>query len=181
MLTTRRHPGGGFSLVELLITIAILGIVLSASLPMIINWLQNAEIRVAAENIQSGIQLARTEALRRNANVEFKLDKPADVGGTGWTVTLVSDGSVIQVAPSGEGTRNVKLVTLPDKADSIVFNGFGRLSSVAVAPLEQIDIDSASLSAADSRELRLVIINGSEVRMCDPAVTDPKDPRSCPA
>lgn len=180
MLTTRRLRGGGFTLIELLIAITVLGVVIMTALPMITQWLQNAQIRVAAENIQSGLQLARSEALRRNANVEFHLDKPSETGGTGWTISLLNDGSIIQVAPSNEGTRNVKLAIQPDKSDSIVFNGFGRLSSVAVAPLEQIDISNASLSSADSRVLRLVIINGSEVKMCDPAVTDPKDPRSCP-
>jgi len=183
----------GFTLVEVLITLAILGLALAAGLPLIATWMQNAQIRTAAESIQNGMHLARTEAIRRNTQVEFKLDNPAATGGTGWTVTVLGEvgnggnEGVVQIAPGNEGTRNVKLTLTPAAATKLTFSGFGRLP-LGASPknpdntdvLTQVAIDSASLSAADSRDLRVVITGGSEIRMCDPNVSDLKDPRTCP-
>ncbi len=166
---------GGFTLIEVMVTIAILGLTLAMAAPTVTTWIQNAQIRTAAENILSGLQLARTEAIRRNANIRFTLA----ASGTGWTVKAESDGVVVQSMPSNEGTRNVT-VTITGTND-VVFNGFGRTATTIVAnPLTRIDLDSSSLAASDSHELAVVIKDGSEIKMCDPKVTDPKDPRSCP-
>lgn len=56
----------GFSLVELLVVVAVLGLVLMLGLPNVSAWLQNTQIRNSAEAMISGLQLARAEALRRN-------------------------------------------------------------------------------------------------------------------
>ena len=63
----------GFSLVELMITVAVLGIVLMIALPNMGAWLQNTQIRTSAEAMQAGLQLARAEALKRNTTVRFQL------------------------------------------------------------------------------------------------------------
>ena len=45
-----------------------------------------------------------------------------------------------------------------------------------------VDVDTSVLSAAESRELLVVIGVGGSVRMCDPALdTAGTDPRRCPA
>lgn len=176
MLTRRRSPG--VTLIELMVALAVFGITLSLGIPGITQWIQNSQIRTAAKGIQNGLQLARTEAVRRNANVEFVLDAPTVTGGTGWTVRVVNNDEVVQVAPSSEETRNVTLTRTPSTATTAIFDGFGRLTGAT--PLTQVDIDSTALAAADSRDLRVVIVGGGEVRMCDPNVTDDKDPRICP-
>jgi type IV fimbrial biogenesis protein FimT len=63
----------GFSLVELIIAVAIAGILLSLAIPNFSAYLRNVKLRSAAEMFLSGIQLARSEALRMNASVEFLL------------------------------------------------------------------------------------------------------------
>jgi type IV fimbrial biogenesis protein FimT len=176
------HRPGGFTLIELMIALVILGIALALGVPGISVWTQNAQIRTGAEGIFNGLQLARTEAVRRNANVAFTLDNPTATGGTGWTVKVVNTEEVVQVAPSSEGTRNVTLKRIPVTATTATFDGFGRLATTPtnLTHLTQVDIDSAVLAAGDSRDLRVVIVSGSDVRMCDPNVTDNLDPRKCP-
>jgi len=63
----------GFTLIEILVVVAVLGIVLMIGLPNMSAWLQNTQIRNAAESASAGLQLARAEALRRNAAVRFSL------------------------------------------------------------------------------------------------------------
>jgi type IV fimbrial biogenesis protein FimT len=177
---------GGFTLIELMITLVIVGVVLALGLPGIMEWMQNSQIRTAAEGIQNGLQAARTEAVRRNSAVEFILTSPATTGGTGWTIRNLNDGAVIQSAPDGVGSRNVVLTPTPAGATTVTFNGFGRVPTAPVVTnadgspfLTSIDLDNSQLTASSSRDLRIVISGGGEVRMCDPNVSDTLDPRRC--
>jgi type IV fimbrial biogenesis protein FimT len=66
MLTQR-----GFNLIELMVTIAVLGILLMVGLPAFTDWMQNLKIRSAAESIQNGLQVARSTAIARNTQVSL--------------------------------------------------------------------------------------------------------------
>jgi type IV fimbrial biogenesis protein FimT len=74
----------GFTLVELLVVMAIMGILLSLGVPAFTSYLANTRLRVAAESFLTGIQTARAEAIRLNSNVEFLLTN---------SVPLPDDGS----------------------------------------------------------------------------------------
>ena len=63
----------GFTLIEMLIVIAIFSITLTFGVSSYRTWVQNSQIRNAAESIQNGIQRARGEAVKCNANVAFAL------------------------------------------------------------------------------------------------------------
>jgi type IV fimbrial biogenesis protein FimT len=66
----------GFSLIELLVAMAILGVLVMATLPSVGAWLRNTEIRNAAEAVSNGLAKARNEAVRRNQPVLFSLVTP---------------------------------------------------------------------------------------------------------
>ena len=70
---TPRRSEHGFSLVELMVTVAVLSLLMTLAVPSFAEWIQNSRIRTAAESIQNGLQVARAEAVRRNARVEFAL------------------------------------------------------------------------------------------------------------
>lgn len=176
MLAVRRSTG--FSLVELIITLAIVGIALAAGLPGITEWIRNSQIRTAADDLLGALQTARTEAVRRNAHIDFVLTNPGATGGTGWTIQTTVAQQVIQSSPDGVGTRNVVLAVSPAGATTVTFNGFGRPTG-GLEQVAQIDLDSAVLAADKSRDLRIVITTGGEIRMCDPNVVDTLDPRRC--
>jgi type IV fimbrial biogenesis protein FimT len=73
-LPNRRRAGArGLSMIELLVTVTILGLLLVAVMPSIGNWMRNTEIRNAAESIQNGLTKARAEAVKRNEVITFSL------------------------------------------------------------------------------------------------------------
>ena len=86
----------GFSLIEVVITMAIVGIALMAAIPVFNGWAQNMQIRSAADSAQNGLQNARAEALRRNTTVRFQLTTTVDnscaisTGQSTWVVNLGS-------------------------------------------------------------------------------------------
>lgn len=166
----------GFSLIELLIGITIMAILLGLAVPSFQIWLQNSQIRNAAESVQNGLQRARAEAVGRNTNVEFVLG-----AGSSWVVRLAG-GADIESRPSSEGSRDVTVAVTPLGTTTVTFNNFGGVvqptNADGSAPFTQVDLDSSVLPAADSQELRVTIGLGGNVRMCDPNASAPS-PRAC--
>ena len=169
----------GITLIELMVVVAVIAIIALFGLPGFTVWLQNTQLRTAAEGVLNGLQLARAEAVRRNTNVEFVLSSPGNVGGTGWSVQLV-DGTVIQSKPNGEGSATISYNVTPSSSTKITFSGFGRNVDNAdgTDALSQVDVDNTTFSASEKRVLRVVVVNG-QPRMCDPSVTTTGDPRKC--
>ena len=67
MFGSARHRG--FTLIELMIVIVIVGVILTVSAPSMLNLLQKNRLQTAADNFYAGLMLARSEALKRNQPV----------------------------------------------------------------------------------------------------------------
>ena len=167
----------GFTLIELVTVVTILSIMIFLALPNFNVWLQNTQIRTAGEAILNGLQLARAEAVRRNVNVELRMDL-----SSGWTAWLPDTGEVIQTRLAGEGSSAALVTITPLGANTVTFNSLGTIAANANGsnPVSEFKIDSISLAAADSRELCILIRTGGNIRMCDPQVAS-TDTRSCGA
>lgn len=63
----------GFSLIELLVALAIAGIILAMGIPPLLTMIATTQSRSVAESIQTGLKLARAEAIARNAPMRFQL------------------------------------------------------------------------------------------------------------
>lgn len=209
MLTSRQalRRSAGFSLIELMVTVTILGFLLVATLPSIGAWLRNTEIRNAAESISNGLAKARNEAVRRNQTVLFSLVTPQggnpgvldascalSATSASWVVSLASPAGACQQAVSdttspmilakyaqGDGARNVAIAVRAADCTTAAADtqvSFNGFGRVNHAsPLRCIHISHTQ--AGTSRPLRIVIGTGGNARMCDPAVTDNNDPRRC--
>jgi type IV fimbrial biogenesis protein FimT len=176
----RRAAQYGFSLIEVMVVVVIIGLVLAFGLPSYGVWMQNVQIRSASEGVLNGLQAARNEAIRRNAGVQFKLDNGTTAQ---WRVNLFSDpdGTPLRVRPAEEGTPNVVVTATPAAADTVTFSALGRVitNNDASVSLTQIDIDNpAIVDVTDRRNLRILIPPGGAIRLCDPKVLA-GDPRTC--
>jgi type IV fimbrial biogenesis protein FimT len=190
----------GFTLIEVMITLAVMALLFMVGMPSMNTWLQNTQLRASAEGIQAGLQLARAESLRRNVPVRFQLvdtltgacvlkDNAAN-----WIVSL-ADPTAACGAPEDDtaraadprrmarrlAERNVAATNGGVAANTVVFSGLGRV--IGVLPISRIDISNPSGGACQPagpmRCLRINIASGGAMRMCDPIVVDPTDPRLC--
>ena len=168
----------GFTLIEIMVAGVIASVMMMLALPSFTTFLRNAEIRSTADSIANGLRTARTEAIRRNLPVSFTL--VGEAGTPSWVVVQLSDKSTIQSYSAREVGANTAVITRPEAAVNVAFNGLGRVVP-DTTNLEQLDIDSVNASGA--RRLRILIDDARGIRMCDPspalAALGPKDARAC--
>lgn len=191
----------GMTLVELMIGLAIVSVLFALALPSYSTWIQNSQIRTAADSIQNGLQIARQEALSRNTIVGFQL---TDATKSDWRVCvgdpppfptpcpLGPPDAQIQARAGADGSANVSVgadvvvgaLAVPLVAGSnlpngeVIFNGFGRVANPGV-DLARIDLRNDKLAVADERVLVLLINVGGQVRMCDPKLSIATSSQGC--
>ncbi len=183
-----------------MIGLVIMAILLSAGLPAFSLWIQNTQNRTAAESILNGLQLARSEAVRRNANVRFGLTSAT--GLVTWNVGCVTATTdcpaTIQGRTGSEGTANarvgISIAVIPSPAPTtqfstaissgtglptgVTFNGLGRIQTANIG-VDITRIDITNTAAATARRLVVTIGTGGAIRMCDPALSLPTNPQGC--
>ena len=161
-----------------MITVAVIALLLVAGVPTMRGVIENGRIRAAGESWKYALTLARNEAVRRNAAVEFV------TGAAGWQVRNVADGAVLHQGADIEGVANLDVTFTPAGSDTVTFDGFGRIldpNPDGSEPIAQVDIASANppnLAAGNYHPLRLQVLAGGMTRLCDPAV-GATDPRAC--
>lgn len=65
----RFHTQAGFNVVELMVVLLVAGILLSVGVPAFNGFMANGRVAVAANDVISTLHIARTEAIKRRANV----------------------------------------------------------------------------------------------------------------
>lgn len=204
-MLTRRAPQLGFSLVEMMVVVSLAAILLLAGAPTFSAWIGNARLRSSSESILSGLQLARAEAVNRNARVRFQfvttLDNSCALSASSfnWVVNLDPEAEPNEVvnecgtAPNDSAAPRILhkrdgvgtppgMVVETGGVTSVVFNGLGRLAPV---PAGNVNIDITNPDAGDCAEaggpvtcLRIVVSPAGQVRMCNPKFSLP-DPQGC--
>jgi type IV fimbrial biogenesis protein FimT len=197
----------GFTLIELAVTLAIVAILFAQAAPSFTAWIHNAEIRTAAESMQSGLQLARAEAIRRNRSVFFWLTSAtATPPVADWLVACASPagggavpeaiGDCPGVHPSGGVPANaapinwiqrqaaagqqtaLPQVSTPNNATEVTFGSLGLVIPNVDGTPSIAEIDVSDPSISTARPLH-VTISGGQIRMCDPGLSPSTDPRGC--
>ncbi|ODV41451.1 N-terminal methylation site [Cupriavidus sp. UYMMa02A] len=119
-LSSACRRSAGFTLIELMTTVLIAGILLSVATPYFSDFILGQRIRTAASDLASSLVYARSEAVKRNTGVTVA---PATGGWqNGWTVTVGA-----AVLGSHEAFTGL---TLTGPVGGLVYNSSGRLAAV---------------------------------------------------
>lgn len=197
----------GVSLIEVMIGIVIVSLLFALAASNYSGWIQNQQIRTAAESILNGIQLARSEAVKNNGRARFVLcNSPLS---SSWQVLAVpasapaaapattpecGAGTVteirVQERSGQEGSRLAQVSATstppipavspitPDDSTTVTFNSLGR---VVANTDESTSITTIEVTTpTGDRPLWITVGPGGNARMCDPSPLLPAtDPRHC--
>ena len=193
MTVQARPRPRGFTLIELMVALAIAALLLLLGVPSFTTFLRNSEIR----------STSRIDH-QRPARGDHRGGEPQPKGhlrtGQRHRRRLEILGPRRQRGPRRRSRRyskkeagpNTKITLTPAGKLSVTFNGLGRVDIDPADPddhIRQIDIDS--IVAGEARPLRIIVDDPNPpaagkprgLRMCDPdpalAALVPPDPRAC--
>ena len=192
------HRLRGFTLIELVVTIALLAILIGLAVPAFGEWIRNTRVRTASDALQNGLRTAQSEALRRNRQVVFFLTNAqpaaginAAANGRNWSLQTVArfDDTEAEFIQGGALADMASGVTITGPT-ALCFNSNGRLvtnasdsgptgTGVTNATCDAADANF-NLDLTDARALSVRVTLGGQVRMCDPTRSIATSPDGCP-
>jgi type IV fimbrial biogenesis protein FimT len=127
-----RHTG--FTLIELVITIALLGILLAWAIPNVTTFIKNARMSGIANELSGDIGIARQEAQRRGRSVTICASVDGlicDTGTPEWT-----NGWIIRAPTNTAGFQVVKYNRQPSGPSEPTkwYSGAGSNGSITFSP-----------------------------------------------
>lgn len=91
-LVMKKTCCGGFTLIEMMVTIAIAGVLLSIAVPGFKGIITNNRISAQANDFVSGLALARSEAIKRGRSVLVTAATTNNFS-SGWTIWVDANGN----------------------------------------------------------------------------------------
>jgi prepilin-type N-terminal cleavage/methylation domain-containing protein len=104
----------GFTLTELMIITAIVGIMASITVPNIIGWMPKYRLKTATRDVYSTLQLARMRAVAR----EFEYQVSFDLSNETYSISKGNSSS-----GSTSWTQEGVVSTVPDEIDIVSLSG----------------------------------------------------------
>lgn len=202
-------PQHGLTLIELLVTITIIGTMLAIGVPNASHWLLANRARAASEFYADGFSLARRQAIAHNSSSRITLTPNVTTGQMDWQVDICfvtpdarctdvqGAWSTVAAASSSDpqGAAGWKSVfraasalpphevlvpsTLPDGATQIYYTPLGWVDPVVGNRLASLRLSPAPAYAGDVPPVALVVTLAGMPTKCNPTLPS-SDSRGCP-
>ena len=132
--TTPRSSG--FTMVELMVAVAIIGIIASFAAPAFRDMMVNERVRSASFELVAALTQARSEAIKRNASVTLAPTSATTEWAGGWTVTAAG--------PTDLGTQGAFSGIAITGPTSIIYNRSGRSAATLTVTLQVASASSGT-------------------------------------
>jgi type IV fimbrial biogenesis protein FimT len=184
-----RSRSRGVTFVELVVVLAIMGIVIAIALPAFGTLMANQRIRTATESLRSGIQFARMEALKRGRGTTFNMAALNSSWIVGCEIPVADDNDgdglpdcPVQIQDSTGVVEGGAITITTDAGGLVTFSPLGLVRQAnqdGSAPFTQVDVTVPNITSSDLKPLRILLPAGGLSRICDPSVTTAGDTRKC--
>ncbi len=153
----KKVRSSGFTLIELMIVIALIGVIASFAVPQMGRMIDNNRVVSTANSVVGLLNFSRSEAIRRGARISVA------VSANSAQATLTADGTVVRVMEPAAGGVGIGAQTGSGAAvASIVFRSSGMTvpPTDATGNAEDILID---VCAGDATGRRITVNPGGKI------------------
>ena len=147
----------GFTLVEMLVTLTIIGFLLAIAAPSFRQMMLNHGIRTASFDLFSALEYARSEAIKRNTTVSVK---PDSAWSTGWKVVDSSN----DLLRSWTAASTVSISTTTSSITAITFGKDGHVTVPTSVPKLTLN-PTTTMNGVDSRCISIDLIGRPKTQM----------------
>jgi len=159
----------GFTLIETMVVVAILGIILSIAIPYFANMINASKLKSSVDMIKNDLVFAKNEALKQNTKTFLKISKTST---TDWCIgvsTIEACDCKTAVASCNLHTRIGSGASLISDAFHVEFDNTRTLptSLTFLKPLPQ-NITLSSGSGADEKHAAVNINPVGKILLCSP-------------
>ena len=180
-LNTARSKSAGFTLIELMITIAIAAVLMMIVAPNLSAYRRNAELTSAANTFMAGLNTARSEAMKRGRNAMVVPTNNGVNWNEGWVVFVDIDRSqnynesadtiVANQAALPAGITITGVNSASGSTPYVMFDasGYSRLKAGGFGALTLSMARTEGTAAEQLDQTRRIIISSTgRVRICKP-------------
>jgi type IV fimbrial biogenesis protein FimT len=209
MFVQLNRRAAGFTLIEMMIAIVIMGVLAAIAIPNMSAWLLATRARSASEFYMEGFTLARRQAVSHNSEsritltvnpgtgqMDWQVDicfprpgTPCDDTSGSWSTTDAAAGndpqgvagyrSVFRAASALPGTDVLAPSILPEGATAIYYTPLGWVDPSVDNRLTQLRLDPSAAYQRDVPVSALAVSLAGMPTKCDPTKAA-GDSRACP-
>jgi prepilin-type N-terminal cleavage/methylation domain-containing protein len=170
----------GFTLIELMVTIALVGTAMAIAVPSYLAYARNATVSRAAASFVQAVHLARSNALRQSRWTVIALRDPSQGWPAGWVVftdrdsdmafTPGTDELLMEQVPLDSGV----LVALDENPSGTLEQGFLRFNAAGFPRTAGNAFSNGAMTfrLEQARPVRVVYSQSGRVKRCTPGTRD---------
>ncbi len=175
----------GFTLVEGMIVVALIGVLSVVSIPSLKTASQKTKVRTSAEIIKQGLVFAREQAMSRSHKVQFiltddtnltGLSPNATIIGRHWVAITLADPDIIGDIAENIGGEKIT----PTENTAITVSGPASLTFSAIGKPLALTLNSAaptySILVNGTLAYQVKVSTGGKIQACDPTPAATSNP-----
>jgi type IV fimbrial biogenesis protein FimT len=155
----------GFSLIEIMVVIAIVAIAMTFAVPNIVGWKTKQRFLTAANDVHEAVKVARSAAIKQNTNAIVQFDTAnhrvtvfADLDGDG------NQDANERTVHSASYRNDITLDTGGLTNNRLVFDGRGLVAELPNTPHAPQNAIELSHTEYGSRKIQITVTGNSRVQ-----------------